>query len=165
VIIRPERSDDAAAIREILIAAFPSMAEADLVERLRRGNDLALTLVAEQDGEVPGYVAFPKLTVRDAGRTYDTVGLAPVAVMPDRQRLGIGGALIRAGHRLLAAHGASLIFVLGEPDYYTRFGYGLDAAAPFDSVYAGPHFMALRLSEVAPRAGKVRYPAAFSQLG
>ena len=162
--IRPERAEDAAAIRAILVSAFAASAEAELVERLRCDGDLALALVADQDGELCGYVAFPKLVVEDAGRISDAIGLAPVAVMPDRQRLGVGGALIREGHRLLAERGASLIFVLGDPDYYARFGYNLDAAAPFESIYAGSHFMALRLMQGAPRGGKVRYPAAFAQI-
>ena len=128
--IRPERSDDAAAIRSILIAAFAGSAEADLVERLRRDGDLVLALAAD-DGEVRGYVAFPRLRVEHADGARDVVGLAPVAVAPDRQRRGIGSALIREGHRRLVARGESLIFVLGYPAYYTRFGYSLAAAAPF----------------------------------
>jgi putative acetyltransferase len=159
--IRPERADDAALIRDILIAAFSGAAEADLVERLRHNDDLALALVAENSG----YIAFPNLTVEENGTTHGVVGLAPVAVTPAHQRRGIGGALIRKGHRLLAAQGTSLSFVLGDPDYYTRFGYDLAAAEPFDCAYAGPHFMALRLRENAPQAGTIRYPAAFEQLG
>jgi putative acetyltransferase len=161
--IRPERSDDAAAIRRILIAAFSGSAEADLVERLRRDGDLVLALAAD-DGELNGYVAFPRLRVESEAGSVDVVGLAPVAVAPDRQRRSIGSALIREGHRRLIGRGESLIFVLGHAAYYPRFGYSLAAAAPFDSDYAGPHFMALRLNESAPAAGKVRYPAAFADL-
>jgi putative acetyltransferase len=159
--IRPERADDAAAIRHILTAAFSGSAEADLVERLRRDGDLVLALAAD-DGEVRGYVAFPRLRVEDAGGARDVVGLAPVAVAPGRQHSGIGSALIREGHRLLMARGESLIFVLGHPAYYPRFGYSVAAAVPFLSDYAGPQFMALRLNESAPLRGKVRYPAAFA---
>jgi putative acetyltransferase len=159
--IRP--SDDAAAIRRILIAAFSRTAEADLVERLRRDGDLVLALAAD-DHEPCGYVAFPRLRVEDADGVRDAVGLAPIAVTPDRQRGGIGSALILAGHRRLIALGESLIFVLGDPAFYTRFGYSLAAAQPFRSGYAGPHFMALRLNESAPVAGMVRYPAAFADL-
>ena len=162
--IRPERSDRRPAIRRILTAAFSGSAEADLVERLRRDGDLVLALAAD-DGEVRGYVAFPRLRVEAADGAHDVVGLAPVAVAPGRQRRGIGSALIRAGHRRLIERGESLVFVLGHPAYYTRFGYSLAAAEPFRSDYAGPHFMALRLNESAPTAGKVRYPAAFADLG
>ena len=55
--------------------------------------------------------------------------------------------------------------MLGDPNYYTRQGYDPDLALPFDCVYAGPYFMALRLNESAPKSGKVRYPAAFDELG
>jgi putative acetyltransferase len=163
--VRPERAEDAVAIRDILLAAFPDTAEADLVERLRRDGDLTLALVAENSGRIDGYAAFPKLTVEDAGGIHGAAGLAPIAVRPDWQRLGIGGTLIREGHRLLFAQGCSLVFVLGDPAYYVRFGFERETAATFGSIYAGPHFMALRLSARAPRAGTVRYPAAFDQLG
>ena len=163
--IRPEQVGDAAAVRQILLAAFGGNVEADLVDRLRANSDLALALVADNGGRVDGYAAFPKLTVEDAGSIHSVAGLAPVAVTPDWQRLGIGGALIREGHRLLFTQGYSLVFVLGDPNYYTRQGYDLDLALPFDCVYAGPYFMALRLNDSAPKSGKVRYPAAFDQLG
>ena len=163
--IRPERAEDAAAIRKILVAAFPSAAEADLVERLRVNRDLALALVADDGGRLHGYVAFSKLVIDDGERIHRAVGLAPIAVTPLRQRLGIGGALIREAHGLLAARRIPLVFVLGDPAYYTRQGYDPDLALPFDCIYAGPYFMALRLNDSAPRSGKVRYPAAFDQPG
>jgi putative acetyltransferase len=163
--IRPERDGDAAAIRDVLIAAFAGSAEADLVEQLRRDGDIVLALLAESGGSACGYVAFPRLMVEDRNGTHSVVGLAPVGVVPEQQRRGIGSALIREGHRRLAAQGESLVFVLGHAAYYPRFGYSIEAAAPFVSAYAGPHFMALRLNESAPRSGKVRYPAAFDQPG
>jgi putative acetyltransferase len=162
--IRPERAEDAAAVRSLLVAAFAGDAEADLVERLCRDGDLVLALVTE-DAAVCGYVAFPRLTIEDRSGRHAAIGLAPVAVTPQRQRRGVGSALIREGHRRLAAQGESLVFVLGHAAYYPRFGYSVEAAAPFASPYAGPHFMALRLREDAPRGGQVRYPAAFDQLG
>ena len=70
VMVRPERAEDAVAVRALLIAAFPGTAEADLVERLRRNGDLALALVADNGGRVHGYAAFPKLTVEDAGNIH-----------------------------------------------------------------------------------------------
>jgi putative acetyltransferase len=165
VIIRPERAADAAAIRDVLIAAFHGNAEASLVERLRRDGDLVLALVAEHDGALRGYVAFPRLGVEHEAGRHTVVGLAPVGVAPECQGRGIGSALILEGHRRLAAQGEPLVFVLGHAAYYPRFGYSHDVAAPFESAYAGPHFMALRLGKNAPRSGKVGYPAAFDQLG
>jgi putative acetyltransferase len=163
--IRPERAEDAGAIRSILVAAFPGDDEADLVERLRADDDLALALVAETENAVRGCAAFPRLTVGTLDRPERAVGVAPLAVVPRLQFRGIGGALVREGLRLLTLRGEQLAFVLGDPAYYSRFGFDVAAAEPFESVYAGANFMALRLSDNAPRGGKVRYPAAFDQIG
>jgi putative acetyltransferase len=163
--IRAERTDDVATIRGVLISAFPGPAEADLVERLRANRELMLSLVAELEGTVCGYVAFPRLVVESAGEGADAAGLAPLAVSPQSHRCGIGSLLVREGLRLLDAQGLPLVFVLGDPAYYARFGFDPAAARSFDSPYSGTHFMALRLSENAPRGGKVRYPAAFDQRG
>jgi putative acetyltransferase len=163
--IRPAFSHDIAAIRGVLVSAFAGQAEADLVDVLRVEDELVLALVAEQDGDVCGYIAFPRLKVLDSTGRADAVGLAPLAVVPNAQRRGIGSTLTREGLRLLAAHDEALVFVLGDPVYYARFGFDPEAAAPFVSIYTGPHFMALRLAGNAPRGGTLRYPAAFDQLG
>jgi len=165
VSIRSERAADAPAIRSVLIAAFAGDAEAGLVESLRADRALVLALVAEQAGAVCGYVAFPRVIVETPGGPAQAVGLAPLAVLPDIARRGIGGALVREGLRLLEARGEQLVFVLGDPAYYTRFGFDRAAARAFESGYSGSHFMALSLNENAPPGGKVRYPAAFDQLG
>jgi putative acetyltransferase len=165
VIIRPAFAHDIATVRGVLISAFAGQAEADLLDVLRDEDELVLALVAEQDGGVCGYVAFPRLKILNSTGRVDAVGLAPLAVTPNVQRRGIGSALTREGLRLLAAYDEALVFVLGDPVYYARFGFDPEAAAPFVSIYAGPHFMALRLAENAPRGGVVRYPAAFDQLG
>ena len=165
MIVRPERPDDAGAVRALLLAAFGGHAEADLVERLRCDGRLVLALVADDAGAVCGFVGFPRLIVHDDTAAQDVLGLSPVAVAPDRQRQGIGSALIREGHRLLAERGHSLIFVLGDPAYYERFGYDPAVAATFESAYAGPHFMALCLNPGGPEQGELRYPAAFADLG
>jgi putative acetyltransferase len=161
VIIRHERAADAGQVRAILTAAFETAVEADLVERLRHDADMALALVYERDGEVVGYAGFPRLTVNGTR----AVGLAPLAVMPAMQRKGVGGALIREGLRQLAACGMRLVFVLGDPNYYGRFGFSAERAGGFESPYAGAYFMALALADDAPHAGEVRYPAGFDGLG
>ena len=93
------------------------------------------------------------------------VGLAPLAVAADIRRHGVGGALVRRGLALLAERGEQLVFVLGDPAYYHRFGFDAAAAAPFMSPYRGPHFMVLRLATTAPLDGAVRYPPAFADVG
>jgi putative acetyltransferase len=162
-LVRPELAADALAVRTVLAEAFGGTEEADLVEHLRRDDDLVESLVAETAVGVPiGYVGFPRLALDTPGGAVPVVGLAPLAVAPSRQRQGIGSALVQHGLARLRERGEPLIFVLGYPAYYGRFGF---APAPrFASPYAGPHFMALRLHADAPEAGTVSYPRAFAGL-
>lgn len=163
--LRSETAADQTAIRDILLGVFPGPGEADLVEQLRSDNALVTALVAEAaDHRLHGYVAFSRVLVESADRLEPATALAPLAVAPDDQHRGIGYALVRAGLTALAARGERLVFVLGDPDYYGRFGFSVGAAAPFPSRYAGPNFLALRLLAGAPAAGRLRYPAAFDQL-
>jgi putative acetyltransferase len=166
IAIRPEAAADVDAVRDLLVHAFETPVEADLVERLRRDDDFVLALVATDAARtVIGHVAFPRLRVEGAGRDVPVVGLAPLAVAGPYRRQGVGAALVRAGHDRLAAQGETLVLVMGDPAYYTRFGFALDIAKPFTCAYAGPYFMALRLADNAPRVGTVRYPVAFDGLG
>jgi len=165
IAVRAERPDDVAAIRTVNLAAFPTPAEADLVDRLRADDDLVLSLVAEPDGEIAGHVGFSRMNVDDKGLWHHAVALAPVAVLPARQRKGIGKALIEQGLQILKQRGETLAFVLGSHDYYGRFGFSLGEAEPFACAYAGPHFQLLRLSDGGPLSGRVQYAAAFASLG
>jgi putative acetyltransferase len=164
--VRPERPDDVRAIRRVLEAAFPSNAEAALIERLRAEGDLVAAFVAENDAKaIVGYTAFSRLTLdREPRDARTAVALALLAVDPGWQRRGIGAALVRAGLDHLAGSGARLVFVLGDPAYYRRFGFTVDMARPFRSVYAGSHYMALALSPGTPREGTVTYPEPFNAL-
>ena len=150
---------------QLLVGAFGGPSEAALVDRLRRDGDLILTLIATDAARaIVGHVAFSRLRVEGAGGTSSAVALAPLAVADTYRRRGAGAALVRAGLDQLAAQGETLVFVLGDPAYYTRFGFAPKTAAPFVCAYAGPHFMGLRLSDAAPRGGTIRYPAAFDDL-
>ena len=159
--IRLETPADHAAIRRVMVAAFPAPEEADLVEALRASGDLAISLVVEVHGIVEGAVAFSPMAA-----PFSALGLAPVAVTPALQGQGLGGALIRAGLEMARGQGVEGVFVLGDPDYYQRFGFSVALAGGFASPYAGAHFMALALQgETLPvLTGRVDHAPAFGAL-
>jgi putative acetyltransferase len=166
MIVRAERPGDEAQIRAVHLAAFPTPVEADLVEQLKVDGDAAISLVADDDSEIVGHVLFSRMEVEADRRPVEALALAPVAVLPHRQRRGIGSALIEAGLREAQAHGAELVFLVGEPDYYRRFGFAAATAAPFESPYAGPYFQAKVLGNdfTRPASGRADYAAAFAGL-
>ncbi|HEV2557630.1 MAG TPA: N-acetyltransferase [Microvirga sp.] len=159
VAIRPETQGDRVAIHDCVRAAFGRPEEADLVARLRRDGDLVLSLVAEDAGAVLGQATFSRLFVENGRAT----ALAPVGVTPARRGQGVGGALIREGLRLLAERGEDVVLVLGDPQYYGRFGFTAEAAQALKTPYDGPYQQALALGGRS-LAGAVRYPAAFADL-
>lgn len=164
-LVRAAAPTDRAAIRAVHLAAFPGADEADLVEALSRDGDLAISLVAVEDGAIVGHIAFSVMRVVADGASITALGLAPLAVRPAHQRTGAGSALIEAGIVAAREAGAQMIFVLGNPDYYGRFGFDAAEAAAFASPYAGPHLMALRLSGESYESGAADYAPAFSALG
>lgn len=164
MIIRPEKPGDAAAIGEVVAAAFGQRQEAELVDTLRDDGDIVLSLVAEDDGQIIGHVAFSRVWIQRDGNRLPGIGLAPVAVLPARQRKGVARALIGAGHLRLKALGETIVFVLGDPAYYKRFGFSHEVAEKFACVYQGEYLQALRLSPDAPAEGEAIYAAAFAGL-
>ncbi len=162
-VLRLEEPRDAQQIRDLLEASFPGFGEAILVDRLRSDGDLDLSLVAEDQGVVIGYVAFSRLMVEGGEKPFHAVALAPLAVYPEYQQQGVATQLIREGHACLAAMGITLSVVLGEPSYYGRFGYSNRRAAQFESPYQSPFLMALSFG-AAPWDGRLAYPAAFNLL-
>ena len=161
--IRFETTSDRDVVRAVLASAFPSAAEADLVDALRAAGDLVLALVAEEE-DVVGFVAFSRLVPAQA--ELRAVALAPIGVVPAHQRTGIGSALVRDGLSRLAEAGEDLVLVLGETRFYERFGFTRDAAARLRTPYDGPHLLAKALTEQGAAArGRVRYAPAFAALG
>jgi putative acetyltransferase len=167
--IRPERPDDIAAIQAVNRQAFGQADEAVLVDALRDGGFAVASLVAEDAGRIVGHILFSRLPVAAGGRIVEGAALAPMAVMPDRQREGIGSALVRAGLVACRAAGIAAVVVLGHPDYYPRFGFSARAARglrpPFPD--AGDAFMALELMPGAldVRDAAVRYAPPFEIAG
>jgi putative acetyltransferase len=158
LLIRPEKPADRPAIHAIHLAAFGQSAEAALVERLRADGDLALSLVAAA-AEPIGHIAFSPLILSDAP-SVKACALAPLAVAPMRQRQGIGSALVKEGLRRLEEAGVDMAVVLGDRDYYGRFGFTPDAAKALRTPYDGPHLQALHLSK---RGRDVHGPASYAR--
>ena len=160
--IRDASPADFPAIRAVLTTAFPTPAEADLVERLRAEGDARVELVA-YEGEGPiGCILYSPLRIERADRALDCAALAPLAVLPAYQNRGVGGRLIEAGNERCRALGLCAIIVLGHPAYYPRFGFSPEAAESLDAPFSGRSFMALALEPGALKAGgKVHYAHAF----
>jgi len=159
--IRPERPEDAAGIDALLRAAFPEAVEADLVKRLRADGDLVLSLVAEEDRTIIGHVGFvPVALMPDAG--YRVWGLAPLSVLPHRQGQGVGSALTKAGLDGADAAEVGFVLVLGDQNYYGRFGFDTMLAEAIEVAWAGPYFAGRALRELPQPRGRATYPAAFA---
>jgi putative acetyltransferase len=118
--------------------------------------------VAESEGFVVGHIGFSRLRIHGEG-TFEAVALAPLAVYPEYQQQGLATRLVRDAHACLAANGEALSVVLGEPDYYGRFGYSHHRAAHFRSEYQSPYLLAISFGQ-APWEGRLAYPAAFAAL-
>ena len=162
--IRPEAHADHAAVRRVNEAAFGQPDEADLVDRLRDRAVAYLALVAEDGGVVVGHIAFSPVRLEPPRPGLAAWGLAPMAVLPDRQRGGVGSALVHAGLAACRDAGADAVFVLGHPDYYPRFGFRPAAAWDLRDTYGAPPeaFMALELTPGAldGAGGVAHYDAA-----
>jgi putative acetyltransferase len=158
--VRDESPGDWKAIYQVISSTFGRLSEAELVGALREAGDGIVSLVADDDGQIIGYVLLSKM---DA--PFSALALAPVSVIPPRQRSGIGSALIKRAVSKARDEGWAAIFVLGNPNYYKRFGFDQEAAAGFTSPYAGRHFMVLKLSPSLPATtGALRHAPAFAAL-
>lgn len=161
-VIRNESKADAAAITDVTVAAFDSLAisshtEQFIIQALRDAGALTMSLVAEMDGRIVGHIAFSPVTLSDG--TPDWYGLGPVSVLPAYQRRGIGGALIREGLSRLQAMGAQGCCLVGHPRYYPRFGFRNEAGLVLEGV-PPEVFFALSFGHRFPR-GKVTFHKAF----
>jgi putative acetyltransferase len=168
ITIRPERPEDAYRVRHVNELAFAQPAEADLVERLRHACPDSLSLVAEDD-VVVGHILFTSVVVESAGRAVVGMGLAPMAVLPDRQRQGIGSQLVRRGLDILRERRCPFVVVIGHAEYYPRFGFEPASTHGLASQWEGvpdAAFMVLVLDAhaMAGVAGVAKYIGAFSEI-
>jgi putative acetyltransferase len=156
-----EATEDLAAIYELNVLAFDGRTEeADLVDGLRDAGDLLMSLVARIGQQLIGHIAFSRVLIDTTDGRVGGVALAPVGVHPQWQHKGVGSALIESGLERLADE--AVVLVVGDPAYYTRFGFSAAAAGRYPSFYSGRYFMALVLGDPAKAPiGPVSYPEAF----
>jgi len=121
--IREEQLHEIEAVRKVNLRAFGQPQEAQLVDRLRENCDELLSLVAAVDAQVVGHVLFSLAVIESADGVAHGMGLAPVAVLPEYQRQGIGSELIREGIVKLRSRQCPFVIVLGHVEYYPRFGF------------------------------------------
>ena len=126
MILRRETVADIEAITEVTIAAFKTLSisnqtEQFIINALRAADALTVSLVAEIDGRVVGHIAFSPVTISDG--TKDWYGLGPISVLPDYQKRGIGKSLVNEGLSSLRALGCQGCALVGDPNYYKRFGF------------------------------------------
>ncbi|WP_109355359.1 GNAT family N-acetyltransferase [Sphingorhabdus sp. EL138] len=164
--LRTEGTDDQQPIFAVNKAAFATDAEARLVDMLREDGDLYFSQVAEEDGTIIGHIALSPMDTTADDRPVKALGLGPVAVAPNRQHEGVGSQLVQAAIRWAQSQDWQLIILLGNPRYYSRFGFSVEDAKPFASPFAGPYFQALWLDETAqkPQSGRAEYAPAFGRL-
>ncbi|CAB5089930.1 hypothetical protein D3OALGA1CA_839 [Olavius algarvensis associated proteobacterium Delta 3] len=121
--IRSEKPEDIAAIRRLIEKAFGQSAEADIVDRLRESCPETISLVAEDNSGLVGHILFSPAEILSMGTRVEGMGLAPMVVLPERQREGIGTRLVTEGLNLLQKKACPYVIVLGHPEYYPRFGF------------------------------------------
>src|SRR5262249_30750660 len=121
--VRFESEDDYPGVRRVNELAFDRIDEADLVEALRQAANPQISLVAALDDQIVGHIFFSPVSVESRDSAFEALGLAPMAVLPEYQRGGIGSRLIREGLEASQRLGHALVFVVGHSEYYPRFGF------------------------------------------
>jgi putative acetyltransferase len=166
--VRMETTTDVDRTFAVVESAFGNRLEADLVDALRRSASPQVSLVAESEGQVVGHVFFSPVAIDSDGPAPSCAQLAPVAVLPRCQRQGVGTALIRAGLAQCGTLGWPAVFVVGDPAYYSRFGFNL--AGPIGFSYPGPldeylQLLELRSGALSGVTGCIRLHPAFAEVG
>lgn len=169
LILREERPEDVQAVQAMVVQAFDKSPEtATLVELMRVRNKLLLSYVAEQEGRIVGNIMFLPSALKSDGMEVEVATLAPMCVLPEFQRQGIGTRLTKEALRILHERGHPVVFVLGHPEFYPRFGFRPAGPVGIKSGdYDGPAFMVLELRQGALNGmtGELIYPPEFEEAG
>ena len=171
--IRKETPEDYLQVIELTEKAFEALEISDhnegkLVDKLRKAPTFIedLSLVAEVNGQVVGHILFTPIIIDNGEQQFQSLVLAPVSVLPEFQKQGIGGQLIGAGHQKAIELGFQSVILIGHPEYYPRFGFKPASIWGIKTHYELPSddvFMAVELSEGALSnvSGIVVFPPEF----
>lgn len=168
--IRPEHKNDISAISMLNDMAFGQEAEGNLIVKLRKNKNFIkdLSLVACMGNEIIGHILFSKIVIKNDTEEFESLALAPMAVIPEFQGLGIGSQLINKGLQKATKLGYKSIIVLGHENYYPRFNFTpasqFQITCPFEVPDAS--FMAIELQKgnLDSVSGCVVYPKEFNDL-
>lgn len=166
VAVRDETPEDIEAVRHVNRFAFGRDDEAALVDALRDGGYFRASLIAEVEGRVVGHVLFSDLPILATTGPVPALALAPMAVLPDYQHLGVGSELVRRGLDVCRERGHGIVVVLGHPCFYPRFGFSTALASRLRSPFSGTEsYMALALVSGALDGveGRIEYPPPFGR--
>ena len=161
--LRAEEHGDAGPITEVHLAAFEGSGEANLVLELRAEGLALASYVALEGGQVIAHALYSRMHVDTPDGPVAVVALGPIAVVPERQGQGLGGAVIRAGLAAIRAREERLILVLGHPSYYPRFGFDPEVGTRISAPWSGPAWMGMDLRG-EPILGTARYPEPWSRV-
>ena len=160
--IRETRKSDLEEVFNLIHAAFGNKAESDLVKQLISDGDVLINLVLESSETIVGNIVVSKITIEpDVGLFCG--GVAPVSVLPDQQSSGVGSKLMTAAINESKKMGIDALFLLGDPNYYKRFGF---IVSTLKNDYSVKHFQELELTEdcLENIKSKVTYADAFLHL-
>jgi putative acetyltransferase len=165
---RMEQPDDIESVYAVQVAAFKRTGEADLVNALRGKPNCLCSVVAESNGRVVGHCLFTKVKVTSPKGNFEAAALGPVAVLPEWQGEKIGTMMIITATNIVIEKGYPILFVLGDPNYYNRFGYSDASEFGFTCKYDAPTgaFMVAGLSPnvLHGKSGVVHYAKEFDAL-
>ncbi len=164
--IRQENPEDQKNVYEVNLRAFGRKTEAELVEKLRGADGFIpdLSLVAEEDGKIKGYLLLAEVHVKTKDEEVPALALVTLAVLPKAQKQGIGGLLMGRGMELAKINGYNIVVSSGHPEYYSKFGFTFAGDKGLTSkLNSGSSFM---IAELSPNAldcvkGEVIYPQVF----
>jgi len=158
LIIRHETPADYDAITRVNDLAFKETAPSRIISELRDSGEALWSKVLIKEDEIIGHLMFYKVLLDDK---FIVAGLGPLSILPEYQRQGYGGQLIRDGLTEADPVKHQIIFLLGHTSYYPKFGFSSELGAKYISPWPRPAFMGLKLNEAAPTSGTLTFPKAY----